>query len=70
VCIRAQKDLSVETQPNFDDKKIKAVLMEKDKQTQALTTKKGSKVEAVNSQSKVRHISIYTVFLTQTSLEL
>jgi hypothetical protein len=45
-CGSAHKDVSVHTQPDLDDRKLKAMLMEKDKEIQGLKSEKDSEVGA------------------------
>jgi hypothetical protein len=51
----------VHTQPDLDDKKSKAVLMEKKEEIQGLTTEKDCEVGALKNQFEVRNISMYKV---------
>jgi hypothetical protein len=59
--------VSVHPQRDFDDKKIKGMLIDKDKETHAQKIQRDDEVVVLNRQPKVRLISIYEVFLRKTS---
>jgi hypothetical protein len=62
--------VSVNTQPDLDDKNLIVMVTERVKKIQGLKSETNSEVVAENSQLEVRNTSVYEVFLALTSREL
>jgi hypothetical protein len=64
-CRTPDMDVSVQTEPDFDYKKFKAKVLEKDKEIEGLKTEKNSEVRALKNKLEVRNVVTFHTNFTE-----
>jgi hypothetical protein len=65
-CRTPDIDVSVQSEPDFDYKKFKAKMLEKDKEIEGLKSEKDSEIRALKNELEVRNVVMFHTNFTGT----